>query len=145
MGNDFEDDVGLDEVTEIRTDLKCPEPDCGAPMELRQSKYGLFYGCTRFPACRGTHGAHPDGRPLGTPADKATRQARMDAHRVFDRLWKERGWHRADAYVWLAQVMDMSEEKAHIGNFNAEQCRKVIRLASKEVSTSAWDRLMAED
>jgi hypothetical protein len=69
----------------------------------------------------------------------------MDAHRVFDRFWKEKGWPRADAYIWLAHAMNMPEKDAHIGNFNAEQCRKVIRLASKEVSTSAWDRLMAED
>lgn len=27
---------------------------CGAPMKLRKSKYGEFYGCTAYPACRNT-------------------------------------------------------------------------------------------
>jgi len=29
-------------------------PVCGAPMELRQGKFGRFYGCTRYPECKGT-------------------------------------------------------------------------------------------
>lgn len=29
-------------------------PDCGAPMQLRQSRTGRFYGCTKYPECRGT-------------------------------------------------------------------------------------------
>ena len=29
-------------------------PECGAPMVVRRSKYGrLFYGCSKYPACRG--------------------------------------------------------------------------------------------
>ena len=29
-------------------------PYCGAPMVLRTSKYGPFYGCSNYPACKGT-------------------------------------------------------------------------------------------
>lgn len=29
-------------------------PSCGATMVLRKGKYGLFYGCTRYPYCKGT-------------------------------------------------------------------------------------------
>lgn len=29
-------------------------PDCQAQMRLRESKTGWFYGCSRYPACRGT-------------------------------------------------------------------------------------------
>lgn len=32
--------------------IRCPL--CGAPMVQRQSKYGAFYGCSRYPACTGT-------------------------------------------------------------------------------------------
>lgn len=34
------------------TDKVCP--DCGAPMVIRRSRFGkLFYGCSRYPKCRG--------------------------------------------------------------------------------------------
>ncbi len=32
--------------------IRCPL--CNAPMVLRQSKYGSFYGCSRYPECTGT-------------------------------------------------------------------------------------------
>jgi ssDNA-binding Zn-finger/Zn-ribbon topoisomerase 1 len=67
--------------------LHCP--DCGAMMSLRASKFGLFYGCSMFPQCRATHGAHPWGAPLGIPAKRDTKMARIRAHAAFDRLWKE--------------------------------------------------------
>ncbi len=28
-------------------------PKCGAPMQLRQGRYGQFYGCTKYPDCDG--------------------------------------------------------------------------------------------
>lgn len=116
-----------------RTDLRCPEPNCGALMRLRPSKYGLFYGCTTFPDCRSTHGAHPDGSPLGIPATGDTKKARIAAHAVFDRLWdrphfrkKERKRARNDAYRWLAAQIGVRE--IHIGELNVEECAKVIEV-----------------
>lgn len=32
--------------------ISCPE--CGAPMTIRQGRYGPFWGCTRYPDCNGT-------------------------------------------------------------------------------------------
>lgn len=32
-------------------DITCP--NCGAPMVLRTSKYGEFYGCSKYPKCKG--------------------------------------------------------------------------------------------
>ncbi len=32
--------------------VKCPE--CGGPMTPRTSQYGTFWGCVRYPKCRGT-------------------------------------------------------------------------------------------
>lgn len=29
-------------------------PKCGSPMLLRTSKFGQFYGCSRYPSCKGT-------------------------------------------------------------------------------------------
>ncbi|MEK7194258.1 MAG: AAA domain-containing protein [Patescibacteria group bacterium] len=36
----------------VLTDTKCPR--CGSPMILRNGRRGKFYGCSRFPYCRGT-------------------------------------------------------------------------------------------
>lgn len=41
-------------------DVRCG--DCGAAMALRAGRFRPFYSCTRYPACRGAHGAHPAGR-----------------------------------------------------------------------------------
>lgn len=107
--------------------LDCPE--CGAPMKLRSSRYGLFYGCTKYPACNGTHGAHPNGAPLGTPADAETKAARIRAHAVFDALWKgpKASLTRCGAYLELQSKMGLRSDEAHIGKFTKEQCEQLIR------------------
>ena len=124
------EDVSFDDYgprfPEARSDLVCG--DCGAPMEIRPSKFGCFYGCTGYPACKGTHGAHPDGSPLGIPADKATREARVRAHFVFDQLWKSKRMSRRDAYQWMRTFLNLSHRTAHIGQLSAEQCDKLITL-----------------
>lgn len=104
--------------------LEHPCGDCGSPMVLRGSRYGLFWGCTQFPQCRGTHGAHPDGEPLGIPADKATKRKRIEAHDAFDQIWKSEFMTRGQAYAWLADRMGLPE--VHFGAFNAEQCDEAI-------------------
>lgn len=115
----------MDEPLPIGTKLDHPCPECGGAMVLRNSKYGLFYGCFTFPKCKATHGAHKDGKPLGIPADKKTKKARMDAHEVFDQLWKGKHMSRGDAYEWMQEAMEMSEEEAHIGRFNIDQCEEL--------------------
>lgn len=36
----------------ILEDVKCPE--CGGKMASRTGKYGTFWGCLKYPDCRGT-------------------------------------------------------------------------------------------
>ena len=66
---------------------------CGSLMKLRwAAKYqNWFYGCIRFPDCKGAHGCHPDGKPLGKPAPPEVKKWRIAAHEIFDRLWKNEG------------------------------------------------------
>src|SRR3989344_7903451 len=117
--------------------MECPE--CGAPMTLRETtkyktKKGLarkFYGCTRYPVCNGTHGAHPDGKPLGVPGDKETKQWRIKAHDALDTLSKKFGYNKADSYKLLQTTMGMNSEKAHIGRFNIEECKTLISRLNK--------------
>ena len=116
-------------------DVSCPE--CGARMILREGKHSLFYGCCKFPQCRGTHGAHPNGAPLGTPADRATKDMRIKAHDAFDQLWKPLSapYTRAEAYLVMQSLMGMSSDEAHIGKFTAEQCQELIdRLATHAIA-----------
>ena len=50
-------------------DLKCPE--CDGPMISRSGQYGAFWGCKKFPSCKGTRDSM--GR------SKAERKAEKDA------------------------------------------------------------------
>lgn len=127
-------------------------PDCGADMSLRDSRFGLFYGCVRFPRCRSTHGAHPDGRPLGVPANKATREARIRAHAAFDPIWQSnrrvsRKRARGSAYGWLKRAMKL-DAWPHIGEFTVDQCEQVIRLCAERTVLprryDAWDFIGTE-
>lgn len=107
-----------------------PCPECGGLMHLKDSRYGLFYGCENYPECDCKHGAHQaDGKPKGSPGDKATRQARIKAHAAFDKLWKggRAEMSRGDAYRWMRKAMDLPPDKAHIGGFNVGQCEWLIK------------------
>jgi ssDNA-binding Zn-finger/Zn-ribbon topoisomerase 1 len=116
-------------------------------MKLRNSRYGLFYGCTRYPMCEGTHGAHPDGTPLGTPATKETRTARIAAHESFDRLWKSKAMSRSAAYRWMRRAMKMTKEEAHIGKMDFDQCTKLMDLVEDRLKTAQhkWLELQAKE
>lgn len=112
-------------MTDQLPDLTCP--DCGSVMPLQSGSFGRRYGCTTS-GCGATHGCKPDGSPLGTPADKATRQARVRAHYVFDRLWKgpERTMSRAEAYRLLQDLTGLPPDQAHIARLDREQCLDLI-------------------
>lgn len=111
--------------------LTCPE--CGAVMTLKDSRYGKFYGCVRWPNCDCTHGAHEDGSPKGVPGDKATRQARIRAHAEFDQVWRElkkagvKG-ARKKAYRWLRDRLGVGKDECHIALFDEATCERVIQL-----------------
>jgi ssDNA-binding Zn-finger/Zn-ribbon topoisomerase 1 len=97
-------------------------------MRLRQSRFGLFYGCDSYPKCKATHGAHKlTGKPLGIPGNKATKEARIRAHAAFDVLWKSKRMTRSAAYEWLARVLVLpTGVSAHIGNLDVAECSLVI-------------------
>ena len=124
------------------TVLPHPCPECGGRMVLRPSKYGLFYGCAAYPICKAAHGAHADGQPLGIPADKPTKDARIRAHAAFDRLWKETRMTRSDAYGWMRGEMGLSRDDAHIGRFTISQCEDLIRKVDRWFASRAKSRAL---
>lgn len=128
-------------------------PECGAEMVLRRTEKfkwrngenRLFYGCSRYPECKATHGAHPDGKPLGVPGDEATKKARSRAHESFDSLRELRGWigsrQSYGAYVWLGRKLGMPDgeikDKCHIAMFDAETCDRVVQICEAAKLRSA--------
>lgn len=94
------------------------------------------YQCQNCGARVGCH--RGTDRPLGKIADKALRDKRAEAHRVFDGYWQKRRISRGKAYSWLAKQMGLPKRKAHIGSFEMEQCQRVIQLCTgQETEVSA--------
>jgi ssDNA-binding Zn-finger/Zn-ribbon topoisomerase 1 len=117
--------------------LQCPE--CGGDMVLRKtSKFKYkdgtdrpFYGCIRYPECKATHGAHPDGSPLGIPANSETKQWRIKAHDSFDSWTEDMGIGRKEAYIKLVEHFKVGE--IHIGEMDIEACKEVIRFCGDPI------------
>lgn len=88
-------------------------------------------------SCWGYVGTHKGTiTPLGTPAGKATRDARMAAHAAFDPLWQKRqrlsGISKTKArgrgYKWLAEQLGIKPKDCHIGMMSAEQAWRVVEI-----------------
>lgn len=102
-----------------------------------RSGYGKRWICSRFPNCRGSVGAHPDGKPLGTVPTVETKALRSELHQIVDAVWREqtkgslRRKKRGSAYNWLADVTGWPVEVAHIGYMNEEQCAYALRCVRR--------------
>lgn len=112
-------------------------PKCGSRMELRETQkytysdgtFRKFWGCCRWPKCNGTHGATPEGTPLGTPADDITKRWRIEAHKALERYMRLPGghrMHRSVAYKDLSKKTGIEPRKCHIGMMDIEQCKLII-------------------
>jgi hypothetical protein len=101
------------------------------------SNFGKFWGCSEWPKCDGTISAHQEtGEPLGIPVDKATREARIQAHAAFDPLWRGKGspfrGRRDAAYKWLQHTLGIrSRYQCHIGMFDAAMCGRVLEVCDE--------------
>lgn len=92
----------------------------------------------RFWHCRpcGAYvGCHPHtNRPLGRLANAELRQAKVQAHKAFDPLWREHGMTRTAAYAWLALEMGLDRGSCHIGMFDVEQCQAVVDICTAKIA-----------
>lgn len=102
--------------------VRCP---CGARMKLKYSKKYKkhFYGCEKWPDCRNTHGAHPDGRPLGKPADKETRDLRRMLHIALDKYYPLGSYGR---YCERSRFLQNATGKYHIANLEKGQIKQLL-------------------
>lgn len=116
-----------------KTTLPCP--CCNGQLSIKDSQYGYFFGCSNYPNCRVTHKADRLGRPIGIPADPETKGWRIKAHKIFNSLFEGDFaiMRRGQAYSYLAKIMNVPPQKAHISMFTATQCQQLVNLLTKEV------------
>jgi hypothetical protein len=117
--------------------ITIPCPYCGGTLRWRASRYGGFYGCSGYvTGCRATVGCHPDGSPLGTPADAELKAERIRVHEVFDRLWKvhtrRRQAARDRAYIALAKALWLKVEDCHVAMFDLALCARALDVLAND-------------
>lgn len=116
--------------------MNCPY--CGNEAKFMSSKefYGKDFGSNLYVCrpCDAYVGTHGKGKtPLGTMANQRLRELRKTAHSIFDPMWRGKyKMSRSKAYAWMAEVMDLPGEKAHIGMFNDDQCKALIEKAKEK-------------
>lgn len=106
---------------------------CGSIVEYTTNDviYGRNYGdwpyvyrCTSS-ECDSYVGVHQHTKiPLGTLANKATREARKQVKPLFNELWQNGGMTRSAAYKWLAGELGIPTSQCHFGMFDIERCEK---------------------
>jgi len=119
--------------------------------------YGPIWECP-LGECDRICGVHPNGKPLGILASKALRAYRMDAHELFDQLWKPfmaqqlaypeesrpnkklQGAMRYRAYGWLAEQMGMKRDDCHIAMMVESQIEAIFKVFAEHKPTSATIR-----
>jgi len=122
--------------------VKC---HCGACAMLRPAsvvhgdKAGkeYLYICSRYPACDSYVGVHKKSKqPLGTLADKSLRAKRIQAHKVFNRLWESGTMKKWQAYKWMEAKFGLNSQQAHIAKFSEYMCNELIALCEKSFQNS---------
>lgn len=82
-------------------------------------------------ACNAYVGCHSNGKPFGTLANSDLRILRIKVHKKFDRLWKRGHITRTEAYKLLAEKLNISMKRCHIGMFDTEHCMRAIKVIRK--------------
>ena len=125
--------------------MNCPEkikcPVCAKNLSF--GKMSDFYRMTNFttpPAwaekgayyhkqCNVVLGVHKGTtRPLGTPADPETRQARKEVHAAIDKYWKpgpEKIMSRRSLYALLSRELGFSY---HTGDADITMCHMILEM-----------------
>lgn len=109
--------------------IKCPY--CGANSEYIDSSYvygksyGMIYICKPCDAYCGVHKG--TDKALGRLANKELREHKKNAHKYFDQIWKRGIMNRRGSYKWLSEKLNIKKEYCHIGMFNVEQCKEVVK------------------
>jgi ssDNA-binding Zn-finger/Zn-ribbon topoisomerase 1 len=89
----------------------------------------MFFGCTRYPDCKGLQAANRDGEPVGTPATVATRKLRAEVIQALK-----------------AGILDPVELPRRVSEMNAEDCEASLRRVFHDPEpVSLWQLLADEE
>ncbi len=89
-----------------------------------------FWRCRPCDAYVGCHGATYE--PLGILANPELRLLRRKAHDAFDVRWEGKGKGvRNSCYKALAETLGIDKNECHIGQFDIEMCRRVIKATTR--------------
>lgn len=110
--------------------IQCQYCNTAATLVSSFTFYGRDYGtnlwvCYPCEAYVGTRGN--TATPLGTLAKKELRELRKQTHQLIDSYWKTGRMTRTMMYQKIQTIMGLSEEDAHVGKFNEEQCKELMR------------------
>lgn len=98
----------------------------------RNGEYRKFWGCTRWPKCDGTIGAHPNGCPLGIPVTKNIQSLRVQAHKLAEKIWgdfnKITKAERNAMYAWIRE----NSSKGHIGKMIEPELKDLIKKLERK-------------
>lgn len=76
---------------------------------------------------------------MGTLADHDLRAARVETHRMFDALWEQpAGMSRLEAYAWMARLLGIPKDEAHIASLTYDEAIKV-QLAIEDLLRPAGE------
>ena len=103
-------------------------PYCGKPSALMTQKewYGkdfsgrMLYGCR---SCDASVGTHPNGKPLGTLANKELKLLRQQCHALIDPIWQNGILNRYEVYARIKKQFQIE----HIGESTKEECLRLIK------------------
>lgn len=109
----------------------CPyckgQPILVSSVEIYGTDYGMLWECK---PCKAYVGCHRDTTvPKGRLANAALRSKKKQAHEYFDRIWKSGLMDRSAAYKWLSEILGTPPEFTHIGMFNENTCKEVIKYS----------------
>lgn len=117
---------------------RCPYCGNHAVLQSASLVYGEkatakhLYVCSQYPVCNSYVGVHEQTlEPLGTLANPNLRHKRIQAHRLFDRIWKSGIMTRDGAYQWLRFSFGLTGTYAHIGEFSDYYCEQLIARATE--------------
>ena len=115
-------------------------PYCGSHSILKNaegiyknnSRDTMLYVCKNYPVCDSYVRVQSGTKiPMGTMANGELRRLRTEAHWNFDQLYKRGYMTKDDAYRWLASILCVPLNQAHIGMLGEYYCKKVIEESKK--------------
>lgn len=135
LNNENANSIQIDETDKILSGQVCPYCNCETTLVSDKAIYGpnstyggMYYRCVTNPE----HyvGTYSDNKTsLGRLADKELRRWKMNGHKNFDILWREKPAlfiNQAEAYKWLSKQMNIDPKYTHFGMFTVEQCKQAV-------------------